>query len=433
LIFDFIDQIKNVIRFIRSLMSARALTAKLKTPEDVAAHQEAMLTTWLADQARHLSYFRAYAGKPLSEWPKMDKSTLMSSFGRFNRLGVSTAKAWAMFDGRITPRKGLHVGGSTGTSGNRGLYLISDAERMDWLAVIMSKALPDFPKETAKVALVLPNPSPLYKLPQFGPLKFRFFDLHTDLRVMRPEIEDYNPDTLIAPPKTLRWMADQGVVLQLKRIFAGSEVLEPRDREIIEAHFGLKVRDIYMATEGLLGVACEHGTLHLCEDVVKFEFEPVEGTDLVNPIITDFTRREQAMIRYRMNDLLRLSPERCACGSPLQAVLAVEGRMDDVFELAGEDGTVHSVMPDVMRNTVIDSGREITDFRLQQTGADKIVLTLSPRMDFETCARAKSALATLLESRGIKAEIEVKQATLAIGMRKLRRVERAWHPTSSGS
>ena len=88
-----------------------------------------------------------------------------------------------------------------------------------------------------------------------------------------------------------------------------------------------------MATEGLLGTSCAHGTLHLAEDAVHFELEPVAGGDLVSPIISNFTRETQIMARYRMNDLLRLKPEGCACGSPLRAIAEVAGRSDDIFEL----------------------------------------------------------------------------------------------------
>ena len=76
-------------------------------------------------------------------------------------------------------------------------------------------------------------------------------------------------------------------------------MLDPIDREIIESNFGARVREIYMATEGLFGVGCPLGTLHLAEDAVAFEWEPSPGSaELVTPIITDFTRSTQIMARY---------------------------------------------------------------------------------------------------------------------------------------
>ena len=41
--------------------------------------------------------------------------------------------------------------------------------------------------------------------------------------------------------------------------FQRAEVLDPIDREIIEKTAGQRVREIYMATEGLFGVSCKMG------------------------------------------------------------------------------------------------------------------------------------------------------------------------------
>ena len=44
-----------------------------------------------------------------------------------------------------------------------------------------------------------------------------------------------------------------------------------------------------------LRVESAHGNLHLCEDYVAFEWERPEGSDLVAPLVTDFTRTTQVM------------------------------------------------------------------------------------------------------------------------------------------
>ena len=219
-----------------------------------------------------------------------------------------------------------------------------------------------------------------------------------------------------------------------KHVFSGAEVLDPLDRAIIEASFGATVREIYMATEGLFGVGCPHGVLHLAEDVVAFEWEPAaEGSDLVAPIITDFTRRTQIMARYRMNDLLRLAPTTCACGSPLQAVASVAGRQDDVFMLRAAAGeALVMVTPDVVRNAVVDADRRIQDFRVIQVGVGQVDLFLDEDLAPEAGAAAAVALSAALTKAGA-APVEVR---LAAGLvtpfdRKLRRVRRDWRPPSS--
>ncbi len=132
-------------------------------------------------------------------------------------------------------------------------------------------------------------------------------------------------------------------------MFSGAEILDPLDREAIESVFDVKVREPYQATEGLFAVACPAGTLHLCEDTVAFEWDrPVPGSELVSPIITDFTRSTQIMARYRMNDLLELGSTPCECGSPLQPVRTILGRCDDVFMLRDAGGRMLLITPDVI-------------------------------------------------------------------------------------
>ncbi len=172
---------------------------------------------------------------------------------------------------------------------------------------------------------------------------------------------------MVAPPRVLRRLAEAGALAGVQA-FSGAEVLDPLDRRVIEAASGRRVREIYMATEGLFGVGCPHGTLHLAEDVVRFEWEPVAGSRLAGPVITDLVRRTQPMIRYRMNDLLELDPNPCPCGLALQPVRRIEGRIDDCLWITGGDRVARMVTPDVVRNALVDADARIDDFRIVQIG-----------------------------------------------------------------
>jgi putative adenylate-forming enzyme len=225
----------------------------------------------------------------------------------------------------------------------------------------------------------------------------------------------------------LRHLAERGK-LPAHHIFSGAEVLDPLDRAMIEAATGQTVREIYMATEGLFGVSCPYGMLHLAEDVVHFEWEDVPGNGALRvPIVTDFTRTAQAMVRYRMNDLLELSDEPCACGSGFQRVKAVHGRADDIFLLAGAGGAIVTVTPDVVRNAIVDAHPGITDFRVVQTGPAAITVTLAGA-DAEMASRVRAALDSKLARLGITASIDFGDGIAVPFDSKLRRVRRAWSP-----
>jgi putative adenylate-forming enzyme len=408
----------------------KRLAHRLKTRADVAAWRTRSLARFLARDVSRVPFYAALAARRLDELPVMDKPTLLANFARLNRRGVTLAEARTALDGDGDERvRGLIVGQSTGTSGNRGVFVISEAERFTWLGVLLAKALPDFPAVRHKVALALPGYSQLYaSAAETGRLAIRFFDLGLGVDAWRDALIGFAPDTIVAPPKVLRALAERGG-LAPAHVFSGAEVLDPLDRATIEAGFGATVREIYMATEGLFGVGCPHGVLHLAEDVVAFEWAPAPGSDaLVTPLITDFTRRTQIMARYRMNDLLRLRDAPCACGSPLQAVASVEGRQDDVFLLPGAAaGAVVMVTPDVARNAVIDADRRILDFRVVQVAADVVELSLAVDLAPDAASAAAHALRLALARAG-SAGVRVR---LASGLdapldRKLRRVRREW-------
>lgn len=176
---------------------------------------------------------------------------------------------------------------------------------------------------------------------------------------------------------------------------------------------------------------------------MHFELEDAGG-GLVSPIITDFSRTTQIMLRYRMNDLLRMADgadrHLCPCGSPLRVVDEVVGRMDDVFHLDARGGAekgrekgVVEIMPDVLRNTMVDCDRRIEDFRIVQTASDAVTLRLDASVPAHVEPRLRERFAALFARHGCAVDLTVQFAHLEpprhgkLRHGKLRRVERR-HP-----
>jgi len=85
-----------------------------------------------------------------------------------------------------------------------------------------------------------------------------------------------------------------------KKIVSVAEVLEEEDEALISKRFSQKVHQIYQCTEGFLAHTCVEGNLHLNEDRVYIEKEFLdEESGRFSPIITDFFRSSQPVIRYR--------------------------------------------------------------------------------------------------------------------------------------
>ncbi len=414
----------EIIAALRAFYRTKRLRKRLSSRAAITSWRQDQLAAFLRRDIGQVEFYKAYHGAALADLPIIDKTTLLQNFTQLNRPRISAQEIRAALDSGEEHVRGHVIGQSTGTSGNRGLFVISEAERFTWLGVILAKTLPDFPWVRHKVALILPAYGQIFQTAaQAGRLSLRFFDLKRGIDRWTDEISRYNPDTIMAPPKILRALAEQ-TGIKPANVFSGAEVLDPVDRRIIEARFRVAVREIYMATEGLFGVACPHGVLHLAEDVAAFEFELLPGSDLVMPLITDFTRKTQIMARYRMNDLLRLKSDPCACGSPLQAIDYIAGRQDDVFHL-GPAGTL--ITPDILRNAVIDSDRRINDFRIVQTGRDNIELFLAATMPREVGLSARTGLANTLREAGVAGiEIHLHAGIDPPSDQKLRRVRRAW-------
>lgn len=415
-----------LVHAVLAFWRTRRLGRALRTREDVLRWRKRQLRRFLARTIPSVPFYAKAAR--LDELPILDKQAVLANFARLNTAGVTLAEAREAIDAGRTHVRGLIVGQSTGTSGNRGVFVISEAERFTWLGVILAKTLPDMLTARHKVALALPAYSQLYAgAMATGRLQLRFFDLNLGMDAWRDEIAAFAPDTIVAPPKVLRNLAET-TGMRPVHVFSGAEVLDPLDRRVIEEAFGATVREIYMATEGLFGVGCARGVLHLAEDVVAFEWQAVPGSpDLKAPIVTDFTRSTQVMARYRMNDLLRLSDHACACGSPLQAVASIEGRQDDVFKLQGRSGCV-LVTPDVLRNAIVDADRRILDFRVEQVGAGRISLTFADDLPPDAAHAAVEGVRCALARVGVKVAIDLRSGITPSFDRKLRRVRREWRP-----
>lgn len=172
------------------------------------------------------------------------------------------------------------------------------------------------------------------------------------------ELNDSDTNILVAPPSVLLVLAraiDEGLLnLSLDKVVSVAEVLETEDAVRFKKVFSVDViHQAYQCTEGFLGFTCEHGTIHINEDMVKIEEETIDENRFI-PLVTDFTRRSQPIVRYRLNDVLVKRPTPCPCGSHFLAIDKIEGREDDVFVFKKiEGGGEVKIFPDIVRRCII--------------------------------------------------------------------------------
>lgn len=326
------------IALLQSWLGARWAGVMLRTPEDVRTRQ-GRLWRRMTPVISRTPAIHALAGRPLADFPVMRPEALRDDFDRWNALGLTRADAEAAArlgeaggSGEIRP--GIVAGHSTGSSGRPGLFVTSAAERAGWIGHILARLLPvSALVRTTRIALCLRADNRLYgEVSAAGPFRFLFVGLHLPPPERFARLRAFAPDVLIAPSQVLADLARRtDGPWPLRRLFYGAEPMGEGERGWIGETLGLRPDPIYQATEGFLGAPCRFGTLHLNEDVLIVEREPVPGTDRFLPVVTDLRRTTQPMIRVRLPDLLEPLSAPCPCGSPLTAVQPVEGRLEDLW------------------------------------------------------------------------------------------------------
>ena len=342
---------------------------------------------WLARLRRNVTtrsvYYRALAHQPFHSWPVLSKAVWMERFNDINTVGAKLDQVMELAlqseqtRNFATTWRGFTVGLSTGTSGHRGLFLISQREKAMWAGTLLAKLLDRGILGTERIALVLRAGSTLYDRISALRLKFRFVDQAQPWEKITAALKHFDPTVLVAPARVLRLLAESSYAGRPRRIISAAEVLDDIDRSRIETVFGVRVEQIYQATEGLLGITCDHGTMHLNEPYVLVEKEwlDAEHTRFV-PIVTDLWRTAQPIIRYRMNDVLRVHTG-CACGRAATAIDAIEGRIDDLLWLDGLRGPV-PVFPDLLSRVIVAALPSISDYEVSEQSRGRWRIGLLP-------------------------------------------------------
>lgn len=421
-----------------------------------AFQQERGLATVRAATQRCPYYRQRYAGADLRKWqefPIMDKAAMMSNFAGCNAAGVDLEEAMqialrAEADRDFSPTlRGIAVGLSSGTSGHRGIFLANQREQALWAGAALARLLRDVPRGL-RVAFCLRSFNRLYQAVENPLLRLTYFDIATDPEVLAAALDRYAPHVLVAPASLLRLLAERRTRSALRirpsRVISVAEVLDPLDQALIAAAFKLPVEQVYQCTEGFLAASCAHGSLHIQEDIVLIQEEPLPpepgeppGTRRIVPIVTDLWRRTQPIIRYRLNDILQMDDRPCPCGCAFRVIARVEGRCDDMLLLrprtiTGETDRWRQLFPDSVRTALLAAWPSIRGYHVVQDAADHWRVTLDLD-EAEPLAPVTDAVRHALEERCARLDCTPPRLTIVTGRAaardergKLRRVERRW-------
>ena len=399
-------------------------------------------------------YQQQFGDHSISEWqsaPIIDKASMMANFDTLNTLGIQKEEAFAVALRAEQSRdfsptldlnlkmKGVTVGLSSGTSGNRGLFIVSPSERYKWAGAILAKVWhrATFGLIGQRIAFFLRANSNLYRTIHSRRIHFEYFDLLDAFHQHLTRLNTFQPTVLVAPPSMLRLLAEAKANGKLHisplQLISVAEVLDPFDEIFIRQQFAQLIHQVYQCTEGFLASTCRYGTLHLAEDLVAIQKEYLDPhLRKFVPIITDFHRTSQPIIRYRLDDILTERATPCPCGTLLTALEQIEGRCDDLFYLRATDNPNKwiPIFPDFIRRAIISTADQtLTAYIARQLQPDLIEIALTafdshlPAIQAaitlaieQLCARLGCQMPRIIYT-------EVAQQTPG---RKLKRVERVW-------
>lgn len=378
--------------------------------EALENYQQKQLKRFASRVLTKSPWFSTCLTQSFDNWPMMDKSLMMANFDQMNTQGLSRDElldcAMLCEQDRDFSRKigKFSVGLSSGTSGQRGLFVVSPEEQQCWAGGMLAKMLPDGLFAGERVALFLRANNNLYRSVNNRWLSLAFYDLYQPMASHLATIGQQSPTIIVAPAQVLRELAlrvQRGEVkLQVKKVISVAEVLEPQDRLLLEKIFG-GVGEVYQATEGFLAATCPYGTLHLNEEFIHIEPQWIDRRRFT-PIITDFTRTTQPIVRYRLDDVLVASDKICPCGNPARAISHIEGRWDDQLCLAGTRGDLQVVFADLCSRVLATSLPLSADYRLIQQDASTLHLIADCSM--AELEDSKQALLKMLEQQGINTQ-----------------------------
>jgi putative adenylate-forming enzyme len=374
-------------------LGCRARFASMRR-EDIQRYQTQKARNIVRYALRHAPFFRElYRGRdPSDVWslPTVDKRTMMAHLTDYNTLGLSRDEILDFclrvertrdFALRL---KGVNIGMSSGTSGNKSVEINTRREESYLRAAFFARF--PFPRTKIDMAFILRVSSPAFRIDLFGHRLTYISQLNT-LEAIRDQVQDLDPNVLAAPPSMLRILAREVERGRLSvapaQLVAYAEVLYPEDRERLGQVFGCPVYEIYKATEGAIAISCRHGSLHINEDLLAVDLLDADGrpTPPGSPphhmLVADLHKTSQPIVRYVLNDIVTVSPRGCPCGSSFRVIEQIQGRADDVFwGMRSDGGGMQFIFPDYIRRAIIVLSDRIEEYQVIQQDTDAVLVRL---------------------------------------------------------
>jgi phenylacetate-CoA ligase len=432
------------------MMNIRIMPRLLSTIRQLRKHENWTRSQLEASQADGLRRLREYAyahspfyqkfhqglmDRPLNELPILTKAMLMEHFDDLvTDPAIRLEKVREFVAGNADKRLFLNrywLTATSGSSGHPGFFLFNESE---WVTIIASFARGQEwsdakvnllrRRRMATVASISPwhmssQVAVTVKTPSTPSIRIA---ASLPLENIVQQLNQWQPDLLIAYASMSRILAQEQLAGRLhispEKVFTSSEVLTDETRRRVTAAWGDEPFNQYGTTETADIAAeyklCRH--MHVFEDlllveVVDQQYQPVPrgefGTKL---LVTALFSRTQPLIRYEINDSVRLSAEPCSIsGLPFVFIDGIQGRVEDALSMPGAKGKSILIQP-IVFNRVMDilpvSGWQI----VQEVDSSLTVLLSGARNDIRDEVVANTIRKELISQNVLVPPIKVERA-----------------------
>lgn len=314
---------------------------------------------------------------PLHELPVLTKAMLMEHFDdvvtdpSIHLQAVKEYMANKHNDERFLGH--YWVNSTSGSSGHPGLFL---ANLNEWTTMLAS-ALRGFEGAGMKLKLThrtkmtqITSTNSSHMSSQGGKsmgnwwMPMQLLSAGEPIKTLVDKLNAWQPEILLGYASIIRILADEQLSGRLqinpRTVISGSEVLTQETRNLSQRAWGNVLFNMYGTTDcGGIGAECnKHMGMHILEDLIIVEVvdrnnNPVpNGTYGDKVLVTVLGSRTQPLIRYELDDSIRLSSHQCSCGRPFRLIDDIQGRVHEILSFLGESGGIVTVHPIVFHNII---------------------------------------------------------------------------------
>lgn len=396
-------------------MNIRIMLKLLHTLEQLRKHERWTRSQLENYQAAALQELRAYAyerspfyqrfhkglmDRPLAELPVLTKAMLMENFDDLvtdRTLQLENIRRFAK-EGEVGQRfqDRYYVNATSGSSGYPGFFLFDESE---WAFVLASFARG---QEWSGVHINLMRQQKMATVASISPWHMSSQVAATVKSWWRPslrvpasqpisktveQLNEWQPEVLISYASMAGALAEEQLAGRLQihpRVaYVASEVLTSQTKQRVKEAWGDEPYNQYAATE-TAGIASEHLScrhMHFYEDlviteVVDEQYRPVPAGEYgAKILVTTLFSRTQPLIRYELNDSVRVSADEHACALPFKVLEGVQGRVEDSLMLPALSGGDVLIRPLVI-NRIMDIA-PVSGWQIQQQADQGLVVLLS--------------------------------------------------------